>query len=54
MDKSWARVVTSFVRGTQMNKARDEREISLRLMARKQSFVYAYLEEDGHLKRCST
>ena len=38
-----------------MDKARGnekEREVKLRrLMARKQSFVWAYLKEDGHLRR---
>ena len=34
-----------------MDKARgNEREISQSLMARKQSFVWAYLEEDSHLR----
>jgi len=34
-----------------MDKARgNEREINRGLMARKQSFVWAYLEEDSHLR----
>ena len=34
-----------------MDKARgNEREISQSLMARKQSFVWAYLEGDSHLR----
>ena len=34
-----------------MDNARgNEIEISCRLMVRKQSFVWAYLEEDGHLR----
>ena len=43
-----------------MDKARGkrergrEREISQSLMARKQSFVWAYLEGDSHLRGCCT
>ena len=34
-----------------MDRARDnEREISQSLMAKKQSFVWAYLEGDSHLR----
>ena len=38
-----------------MGKARgNEREISQNLMARKQSFMWAYLEGDSYLRGCCT
>lgn len=63
MDKSWAGVVKSFVWGTQMDKDGRERqrererrsEISQILIARKQSFLWVYLEGDNsHLRACCT
>ena len=40
------------LKGQQMDKDKgNEREISCTSVARKQSFVWTYLEEDGHLRR---
>ena len=51
MDRSWLRVVKSFKehRWTRLGATRERDK--LLIMAGKRSFVWTYLEEDGHLRR---
>ena len=50
MDRSWLRVVKSFKEHRWTRPGERERD-KLLIMARKRSFVWTYLEEDGHLRR---
>ena len=49
MDKSWAGVVKSF-EGHRWTRPGATRGTGQSLLARKQSFVWAYLEGDSHLR----
>ena len=50
MDRSWLRVVKSFKEHGWTRPGERERD-KLLIMAGKRSFVWTYLEEDGHLRR---
>ena len=50
MDRSWLRVVKSSKEHRWTRPGQQERD-KLLIMAGKRSFVWTYLEEDGHLRR---